>query len=106
MRRQVEHASGAGDLASLHARGADVHALGRALDNRAHTLDVGHPHALGADVRVGNRVAEAGALATNVTVRSHGKLLDRNFGWNRYGAFQLELARASPAADSCRLAMT
>jgi hypothetical protein len=45
-------------------------------------------------VRVGNRVAEAGALATNVTVRSHGKLLDRNFGWNRYVAFQLESARA------------
>src|SRR5699024_1011911 len=62
----------AGHLAGLDARGAGVHALGRATDTGADGLDVGVPAAAGATVRVGNTVTEPWSLAADVADGSHG----------------------------------
>src|ERR1041385_7876799 len=48
------------DLACLQAGGADVHALGRAVHDRAHALDVRVPAPLGTAVRVAQLHAEIG----------------------------------------------
>src|SRR5689334_11795578 len=69
---EVQGCLGAGDLAGLDARGADVELLRRLADDRAHGLDVRVPAARGTAVRVRDAVAEARALAADVTVGSHG----------------------------------
>src|SRR5215207_1446730 len=74
-RPRIGDADSAADLAGLEARGADVDALGGAIDDSANTLDVGVETTLGASVRVGDVVAEAGSLAAHITDRSHGELL-------------------------------
>src|SRR5207302_523551 len=59
------------DLARLQARCADVHALGRAVDQRAHALDVGVPATLGPPVGVADPHAEGGVLPAHLTHRCH-----------------------------------
>src|SRR4051812_9749328 len=65
----------AGDLAGLEAAGADVQALGRAVDRRAHALDVGVEATLRNLARPGAVVTEARALGADVTDGSHRELL-------------------------------
>ncbi len=67
------HASVTGlhDLAGLDAAGADVQALGRAVDQRPHPLDVRVPATLGAPVGVAHGHAEARLLAAHVADRCH-----------------------------------
>src|SRR5690606_40627773 len=65
----------AGDLASLQARRAHVDSLAGAANVCAHGLDVGVPATGRPAVRVRDRVAEARALAADVAVGSHGRLL-------------------------------
>ena len=60
------------DLAGLQAGGAHVDALRGALDDSAHALDVGIKTTLGASVRVGDVVTEAGSLAAHITDRCYG----------------------------------
>src|SRR5215510_4476651 len=64
----------AGDLAGLDARGAHVHALGRAVDRDAAALDVRVPAAPGTAVREGDVVAEDRPLAAYVADGSHSSL--------------------------------
>lgn len=68
----------AGDLAGLQAAGADVHALRGAVDDSAHTLDVGVEAALGDLARPRPVVAEGRLLGADVAHGSHGDSL----GWN------------------------
>jgi hypothetical protein len=49
--------------------------LGGPVHDSANTLDVGVETTLGASVREGDVVAEAGSLGAHVTDRSHGELL-------------------------------
>src|SRR6187397_3210069 len=70
------------DLARLDATRADVDALGRALDQRTHTLDVRVPAALRPAVGVRHRHTPRGALATHFTNRCHDVLLrGTSAGW-------------------------
>ena len=62
------------DFAGLQAGGAHVQALRRARNDCTYALDVGIPAPLGAAMRVRNVVAEAGALAADVAVGSHGSI--------------------------------
>ena len=64
----------AGDLAGLDARGAHVHALGRAADRGAAALDVRVPAAAGTAVRERDVVAEDRPLAAYVADGSHSSL--------------------------------
>ena len=56
-----------GHFAGTQATGAGVHALGSAVDNRLHPLDVGLPGTVGATVRVRNLNAEGNVLAAEIT---------------------------------------
>ena len=69
------HVLVADDLAGLQARGADVLALRRLAHERANPLNIRIPATLGASVRVRDAVPEAGALAADIAVGSHGALL-------------------------------
>ncbi len=60
------------DLASLDAGCAHIEFLGGTTHESAHCLNIGVPAARGAAVGVGDAVAKARALATDVTVGSHG----------------------------------
>ena len=57
----------AGNFARTEAMSAHIDVLGRAVNNRLHTLDVGLPGTIGAAVRVGNLNAEHDALVTKFT---------------------------------------
>src|SRR5207248_2590625 len=59
------------DLAGLQAGGTDPDALGRAVHQGAHALDVGVPAALGAPVGVADRHTERGMLAAHLADRGH-----------------------------------
>lgn len=59
-------------LAGLEAGRAHVEALGGAVDESTHTLDIGVPPAVGPHVGVRDALAEDGALAANVAHSSHG----------------------------------
>ena len=59
-------------LPGLEAGRAHVEALGGAIDESTHTLDVGVPPAVGPHVGVRDALAEDGALAANVAHSSHG----------------------------------
>ena len=59
-------------LAGLEAGRAHVEALGGAVDESTHTLDVGVPPAVGPHVGVRDALAEDGALAADVANSSHG----------------------------------
>ena len=59
-------------LPGLEAGRAHVEALGGAVDESTHTLDVGVPPAVGPHVGVRDALAEDGALAANVAHSSHG----------------------------------
>lgn len=63
------------DLAGLKARGADILALGGLAHQGANPLNIWVPAALGADMRMGDAVPEARALAADVAVGSHRELL-------------------------------
>jgi thiamine-monophosphate kinase len=65
----------AGDFSGLDATGADVEALGRAVDRGPHTLDVGVEATLRDLARPGAVVAEARLLRADVTDGSHRELL-------------------------------
>src|SRR5699024_8997034 len=62
----------AGHLAGLDARGAGVHALGRATDTGADGLDVGVPAAAGATGRDGNAGTATWCHAADVADGGHG----------------------------------
>ena len=72
--RAATSTSGASDLASLEAGGADVLALGRAADQGANALNVGIPATLRASVRMRDVVPEAGALTADIAGGSHDAL--------------------------------
>src|SRR4029079_8018496 len=59
------------DFARLDARRSDAPRAGRAVDDRAHLLDVGVPTALGAAVRVADAHAEVRFLAADLAHRRH-----------------------------------
>ena len=59
------------NLAGADARGAHVHTLGCRTDQCTHRLDVRVEPTVGAAMRVRDVVAEARALATDVTYSSH-----------------------------------
>ena len=59
-------------LPGLEAGRAHVEALGGAIDESTHTLDVGVPPAVGPHVGVRDALAEDGALAADVANSSHG----------------------------------
>ena len=65
----------AGNFARFDARRACVYAFGGGADDGAHPLDVGIPAALGTPMGVRDVVAEAGSLAADIAVGSHGALL-------------------------------
>src|SRR4051794_33997924 len=66
-----EPASGLDDLAGLEAGRADIDALRRAVDDRAHALHVRVPPPLGAAVRVAEPHPEDRLLAAHVTHGGH-----------------------------------
>ena len=57
--------AGLGDLARAQTTGADIHARGRAADERAYALDVRIPTSLGATVRVRDVHAERRLLTAD-----------------------------------------
>jgi hypothetical protein len=65
----------ASDLTGLQARRAHIESLRSSPDYRPHGLDVGVPTTSGPAMRVGDRVAEARALAADITGGSHGHSL-------------------------------
>src|SRR6195952_3364029 len=65
----------ASDLAGLEAAGADVEALGGAVDGRPHALDVGVEATLRDLARPRSVVAEARLLGADVADGSHRALL-------------------------------
>ena len=74
-RRGRGFAGSARDLASLDAAGADVEALGRAVDRGPDALDVGVEATLRDLARPGTVVAESRLLGADVTDGSHRELL-------------------------------
>ncbi len=77
-RRATRVALGAGDLAGLQARGADVQPLRGLADQRVDGLDVGVPTPAGAPVGVRDRHAEARSLVANVAHRGHSNSVGRS----------------------------
>ena len=69
---EVRRSDVARHLPGLEAGRAHVEALGGAVDESTHTLDVGVPPAVGPHVGVRDALAEDGALAANVAHSSHG----------------------------------
>lgn len=71
------------DFAGLDAAGADADALGIAIDERFHRLQVYVPAPLRHIVRVGNVVAELRPLAANITYLCHLNLLQTCLQFSR-----------------------
>ena len=61
------------DLSGLEAGSADIKPFWRGAYEGANSLNVRIPTATGTSVRVRNAVAEAWALATDLTVGRHGR---------------------------------
>lgn len=64
------------DALTLDAGRAYVEALGGAIDDCANTLNIGVPTTVGSHVGVRNALPEPGSLATDVALRSHGRISD------------------------------
>ena len=58
----------AGDLSGTQAAGAGVHTLGRTVNDRLDTADVGLPATVGPSVRVGHTNAESNTLTAVITL--------------------------------------
>src|SRR5437870_2183283 len=67
----ADQSDGLLDLAGLEAARADVDAAGRAVDDRAHLLEVRLEPALGGAHRMAPALPEGGALAAAVTDLGH-----------------------------------
>ena len=61
------------DLSCLEARSADILALGVAVDESAHSLDIWIPTTAGTTIGVRDVISEAWAFATDVAYRCHGR---------------------------------
>lgn len=61
-------------LASLEAGGANANALGGAIDERTHRLEVGIPTTVGDVMSVADIVAKLGFFTANFTLTGHGDL--------------------------------
>lgn len=61
---------------TLNAGGAHVEALRGAINDCTNTLNVGVPTTVGPHVGVRNALPEARSLATDVALRSHGRISD------------------------------
>src|SRR5690606_25201458 len=85
-----------GDLARLDAAGADLDAPGGAVDDGAHTLDVGVPPALGAPVRVADTHAPRRVLAAHLADGCH----DASPQGSGYGRTERLYWRPHPADNS------
>lgn len=72
-----------GDLSGTQATGAGVHSLGRAVDDRLHTTDIGLPGTVRPSVRVRHANAEGHALAAKIAF-CHGSA-PPSFGPNSTG---------------------
>jgi hypothetical protein len=74
------------DLAAADAGGANANALGASVDQRAHSLQIDVPAALGHVMRVADAVAELRSASTHFTYFRHNRLLLGNLQFIKSGA--------------------